>query len=65
MHTFHRSAEEAGEAQTFKPTLSRKLKKQGPTSAKEWGTHFLVKDAKTVKRGHPPILAGLFFGIPK
>jgi hypothetical protein len=23
-----------------------KLKKQEPASAKEWGTHFLVKDAK-------------------
>jgi len=33
------------------PTLSQKLKNQKPASAKEWGTHFLVKDTKTVKRG--------------
>lgn len=29
------------------PPFRRKLKIQEPASAKEWGTHFLVKDAKT------------------
>jgi len=36
------------------PPFRRKLKKQRPASAKEWGTHFLVKDIKSVKSGLPP-----------
>jgi hypothetical protein len=33
-----------------------KLKVQRPASAKEWGTHFFVKDTKIVKRGPPAIV---------
>jgi hypothetical protein len=40
------SAQRLG-VRTVEPTLSRKLKNQRPAPAKEWGTQFLVRDAKT------------------